>query len=318
MDFDHDLGSGASKTSTRSTCSRFALTYAERGWRVLPLWWPRPGGACACGRPDCDSAGKHPIHRLVPRGLHDATSQLDTVARWWRSAPNANVGIRTGLESGLVVLDVDGPPGRQALRALVAAHGLFQTRWARTGGGGWHGYFAHPGATVPSSAGRVGDRLDVRGEGGYVVAPPSRHWTGRSYRWIVLPDDSADTEGARLPALPGWLLQLALHSPSRASRPSEVRLLTGDADAYAVAAVEREADKVAHAPAGQRNHRLNRAAFRLGQLIAAGLLDERTATTALVDAGLAAGPGERKIRSTVQRGIRAGKRHPRHVLPLRE
>jgi bifunctional DNA primase/polymerase-like protein len=126
-----------------------------------------------------------------PHGVHDASDQLDTVARWWQLVPHANVGIRTGSESRLVVLDVDGPPGRQALRALVAAHGLFQASWARTGSGGWHAYFAHPGGTVPSSAGRLGSASNVRGEGGYVVAPPSRHWTGRRYRWIVLPDGSA-------------------------------------------------------------------------------------------------------------------------------
>jgi Bifunctional DNA primase/polymerase, N-terminal len=77
-----------------ATLRRAALAYARRGWRVLPLWWPAPSGECACGRPDCDSTGKHPIRRLVPHGLHDATSQLDAVAGWWRSVPYANVGIR--------------------------------------------------------------------------------------------------------------------------------------------------------------------------------------------------------------------------------
>src|SRR5262249_21913431 len=154
--------------------------YAQRGWQILPLWWPGPGGECACGRPDCDSVGKHPVHRLVPRGLLDASNHRDTIATWWRSMPHANVGIRTGVESALVVLDVDGAPGRQALGDLVADHPLCEASWARTGGGGWHAYFAHPGSAVPSSAGRLGVRLDVRGEGGYVVAPPSRHWTGRT------------------------------------------------------------------------------------------------------------------------------------------
>jgi Bifunctional DNA primase/polymerase, N-terminal len=312
---DHELGLDQPEPSQPATVSLAARAYAERGWQVLPLWWPDPGGACACGRPDCDAVAKHPVHRLVPRGLRDATSHLDTVARWWRSVPNANVGIRTGAESDLVVLDVDGPAGRQALRALVAAHGLFEARWARTGGGGWHAYFAHPRATVSNSAGRVGGRLDVRGEGGYVVAPPSRHWSGRLYRWTALPDEPAPPDG-QLPALPGWLLELAMPSSPTNGSPAEVTLRTGDANAYAAAAVEREVHEVAHAPHGQRNHRLNRAAFRLGQLVGAGLLDQTTVTAALVDAGLAAGPGERKIRSTIERGITAGKRHPRHVALL--
>lgn len=313
-----NLDPGSPKRSMPWTFSRAALTYAGYGWRVLPLWWPGAAGACACGRPDCDSIGKHPIHRLVPRGLHDATSRLDTVSRWWQSMPNANVGIRTGADSGLVVLDIDGLPGRQALRALVAVHGHFEARWARTGSGGWHAYLCHPGTTVPSSAGRVGDRLDVRGEGGYVVAPPSMHRSGRFYRWIVRPEGAAPPVGDDLPALPGWLLELALPGTSHRSPPSELRLCTSDGSAYAAAAVEQEAHEVAWAPAGRRNHRLNRAAFRLGQLIGDGLLDEEAAITALVDAGLAAGPGEHKIRSTVLRGITAGKRHPRQIVLPRE
>jgi hypothetical protein len=314
---DHDLWLGRHEPSQAATVSQAALAYAERGWQVLPLWWPSSGGACACGRSDCESVAKHPIHRLVPHGLHDASSALDTVTRWWRSVPRANVGIRTGAASDLVVLDVDGPHGRRALRTLVAAHGLFAARWARTGGGGWHAYFSHPGTNVPSSAGRVGDRLDLRGEGGYVVAPPSRHWSGQAYQWIALPDDAAPPSGRELPPLPGWLLERAVRTATGGS-PSEVRLRTGDAHAYAAAAVEREAHTVAHAPHGQRNHRLNRAAFRLGQLVGAGLLDEASATAALVEAGLTAGPGERKIRATVERGLTAGKRRPRHVALLHE
>jgi Bifunctional DNA primase/polymerase, N-terminal len=261
---------------------------------------------------DCESVGKHPIPRLVPRGLHDADSRLDTVAAWWRSVPYANIGIRTGIESGVVVLDVDGQAGRRALRALVNAHAQFDARWARSGGGGWHAYFAHPGATMPSSAGRVDDGLDVRGEGGDVVAPPSRHGTCRIYRWVVPPHGSANAGG--LPPIPRWLLHLAAAPAAPAgSRPAHVWLRTGRSAAYATAAVEREAHEIAHAPVGQRNHRLNRAAFRLGQLVGAGMVEESIAAAALVKAGLAAGPGERKIRSTVRRGLQAGIRQPRRI-----
>jgi Bifunctional DNA primase/polymerase, N-terminal len=220
---------------------RAALAYAERGWLVLPLWWPSPSGWCACGPHDCDSVGKHPIPRLAPHGLHDATTRMDTISAWWRSVP-ANVGIRTGAESGLVVLDVDGRAGLLALRALALSHTTFQASWARTGSGGWHAYFAHPGTPVPSSAGRLGQGLDVRGEGGYVVAPPSLHGSGRRYRWAS-PQGAGD-----VPPLPGWLLE------------------------------------------------------------------ETAAADALVAAGREAGPGERKIRSTVSRGLEAGKRQPRQVL----
>jgi hypothetical protein len=92
-----------------------------------------------------------------------------------------------------------------------------------------------------------------------------------------------------------------------------VRVGTNGASAYAAAAIERETLDVALAPAGQRNERLNRAAFKLGQLVGAGLVDEATVTEALVAAGLSAGPGEGKIRSTVRRGLRAGMSEPRSV-----
>ena len=160
-----------------------------------------------------------------------------------------------------------------------------------------------------SSAGQIGDGLDVRADGSYVVAPPSRHRSGRAYRWIVLPDHVAE-----LPPIPAWLLQRAVPAKPTVTR-SDVSLRTADAHAYAAAAVASEARKIAQAPRGQRNHRLNLAAFRLGQLVGAGLLEEATATAALVDAGMAAGPGERKIRSTVRRGLQVGRRHPRRLLP---
>jgi hypothetical protein len=282
-----------------------ARAYARRGWAVLPLWWPTATRDCACGLPDCESTGKHPVRRLVPHGLRDASADLEAIEEWWRLYPHANVGIRTGASSGLVVLDVDGEAGRLAVRGQVAHHGRFDAVWVQTGSRGWHAYFAHPGGSVPNSAGRLGVGLDVRGDGGYVVAPPSRHRSGGTYRWI-------DARGAgKLPLAPGWLLELAVLADQR---PQPVRLLSDDVLAYASAALASELREVAEAPPGQRNHQLNRSAFKLGQLIGARLLDEAAVTAALVAAGLSAGPGERKIRSTVRRGLQAGIRQPRQVV----
>jgi hypothetical protein len=292
--------------------ARCALAYAERGWPVLPLWWPA-AGRCACGMSDCDSVGKHPIGDLAPRGLHDATPDPNVVAAWWGTGPRANVGIRTGAESGVVVLDVDGQAGRQAVRGLVAQHGRFDAVWARTGSGGWHAYLGHPGVPVPNSAGRVGEGLDVRGDGGYVVAPPSLHASARRYRWIDAQAERIALGAGELPPMPDWLVERAA-APERerpASQPA--RLHPGRESSYAATAIEREAMDVARAPAGQRNDRLNRAAFRLGQLVGAGLVDETTVLEALVEAGLMAGPSERKIRSTIRSGLRAGMSRPRQV-----
>jgi hypothetical protein len=279
---------------------------------VLPLWWSAPRGGCACGRADCDSVAKHPVRRLVPHGLLDASSEPALIVQWWRSVPYANLGIRTGAESALVVIDVDGATGLRTLRQLTAAHAAFRAAWSSTGSGGWHAYFAHPGAAVPSSAGRLGDGIDVRGEGGYVVAPPSLHRSGQAYRWAADPRGGGPaTSPDHLPPLPGWLLELAAPTSPTPSPPAAIELRSRDLAAYAAAALLSEVDSVARAPAGQRNHCLNRAAFKLGQLVGAGLLEEGAVTVALVTAGLAAGPGERKIRSTVLRGLRAGSRRPR-------
>jgi Bifunctional DNA primase/polymerase, N-terminal len=310
MNLDINLGSPASGPPRAEALRQAAAAYVLRGWRVLPLWWPATTGDCACGLTDCESVGKHPISRLVPHGLHDATSDVDTIGCWWSRAPFANIGIRTGAESGLVVVDVDGEAGLRSLRALITSHVVIRPTWARTGPGGWHAYFAHPGIAVPNSTGRLGEGLDVRGDGGYVVAPPSLHASRRLYRWAGPPPEGEEP----LPHLPDWLLELAMpQAPAEAER-GPIQLRTDDIDAYVAAVVERETRDVAGAPPGQRNDRLNRAAFKLGQLVGAGLLDETVAAAALVAAGLAAGPGERKIRSTVSRGLDAGRDHPRQIV----
>ena len=100
-----------------------ALSYAERGWAVFPIWWPYPAGGCACRRPTCNRPGKHPVGSLVPHGKDQATTDASAIRAWWRRCPRANVGIRTGAVSDLVVLDVDGDAGRASLHALVRAHG---------------------------------------------------------------------------------------------------------------------------------------------------------------------------------------------------
>src|SRR6266702_6180297 len=103
--------------STFPVLARWASAYAARGWAVLPLWWSE-GAGCACGRPDCPNAGKHPLGGLVPHGLEQATTDARQIERWWAVQPTANIGLRTGAVSGLVVLDVDGPVGEASLRAL--------------------------------------------------------------------------------------------------------------------------------------------------------------------------------------------------------
>jgi len=188
---------------------RSALAYAAKGWPVLPLHSPigsSPiGPGCSCGQASC--GGKHPRSR---HGFHDATIDPQVIKAWWARWPDAGVGIRTGSASGLVVIDVDPAHGGQAsFNALLQDHGgLRQVPLrVRTGGDGWHLYFAHPGGSLPNDAGRrLGPGLDVRGDGGYVVAPPSIHQSTKPYRWVGghLPLTSSTNSTSSGPGLLFW------------------------------------------------------------------------------------------------------------------
>ena len=164
-----------------------ALLYAERGWRVCPLYEPLADGRCSCGRVDCNSPGKH---LRTNHGLKDATTDIARIRSWWEAWPNANIGIATGPDSGLVVLDVDCP---EILNGWQS-----DTLTAETGKG-QHFYFALNGTAVKNSVRKLGDGLDLRGDGGYVVAPPSRHASGVTYTW-------RDFDREPQPA-PTWIVQ---------------------------------------------------------------------------------------------------------------
>ncbi|MDP9341589.1 MAG: DUF3631 domain-containing protein [Actinomycetota bacterium] len=188
---------GASPTLAAESVERLALQYAAGGWNVFPIHGI-VDGRCTCGNADPDHAGgKHPATR---NGLLDATTDPAIVRSWWQAMPDANVAIRCGAASGLVVLDVDpAHGGDDSLRVLVAKHGpLPATLEAATGGGGRHLFFRHPGRPVRSSAGTLGSGLDVRADGGYVVGPPSLHASGRRYAWLG---------AGRLAAAPEWILE---------------------------------------------------------------------------------------------------------------
>jgi Bifunctional DNA primase/polymerase, N-terminal len=144
---------------------------------------------------------------LTADGFLEATTEEARIRRWWARWPNANVAIPTGERSGLLVLDVDAGEGTDSVSLLELSRGQSpKTARAATGGGGVHIYFRNPSGQelraaglytqqVRNSQGLLGDGLDVRGEGGYVVAPPSS--TLRAYRWI---DRSP-------PARAAWLLE---------------------------------------------------------------------------------------------------------------
>ena len=282
-----------------------ALAYAALGWPVLPVAG-MSAGECGCRR-SCQHPAKHP---LTAHGVHDATTDAVLIAEWWRRSPQANVGIATGAGSGLVVVDVDLPRGgRESLRAVLAAgRELPLTLWACTGGGGLHLFYASPpNVRVANTSGRlpgVAPRLpgiDLRGDGGYVVAPPSVHASGGRYRWA---------RRAGLVPLPPWVWAMP---PARRARPAPVPTMSEGASAYGAAALSRELERVRGLAVGERNDGLNRAAFSLGRLVGGGELGEGLVDQALLCAALAIGLGEGEAEATIRSGLRAGALVPRRA-----
>jgi hypothetical protein len=160
---------------------KWALIYASKGWRVLPLHSVTADGRCTCRRNCGKSVGKHP---RIAGGFKAATTDVGQIEGWWRKWPYANIGIATGGPSGIIVLDVDGPKALAILRALEVSHEpLPRTLTVKTARG-WHYYFKHPHPDLIVRCSASGG-LDLRGDGGYVVAPPSRHASGHIYRWCA-------------------------------------------------------------------------------------------------------------------------------------
>ena len=111
-------------------------------------------------------------------------AEKKTIELWFgQQWPETNIGIATGKRSDLFVLDVDGPKGEATLLALMKRYGPLPDTLTAITGRGKHFYFRHPAEVIKTSAGFLGEGLDTRGDGGYVVAPPSRHSCGCVYRW---------------------------------------------------------------------------------------------------------------------------------------
>lgn len=185
-----------------------ALEYARRGWQVFPCYGTNEQNECLCDKGRlCDNTGKHPITK---QGFKDATTDEKQIKAWFGPPPfgqtnRRNVAIATGAVSGIVVLDVDPKyDGETSLKQLEARYGKAKTPLTTiTGGGGRHLLFQHPGGVVQNSIGTVGKGLDIRGDGGYIVAAPSRHKSGQYYRWTC---DLSRTKAAPFPA---WLRSVA-------------------------------------------------------------------------------------------------------------
>jgi hypothetical protein len=172
-----------------------ALEYVERGWMVFPVHTPTESGGCSCSNVECESIGKHP---RTQRGLNDASRNPQDINEWWKRWPDANIGIVTGQEHGLVVVDID-LPGIENWRDLQDINSAVDTLTVSTGSGGEHYYFQTNGTKYRSTASQIDTGIDTKGEGGYVVAPPSLHASGDNYEWLD------DNRLRALSDLPEWL-----------------------------------------------------------------------------------------------------------------
>lgn len=276
-----------------------AARLAARGWYVFPIV---PGGKKPAVPDDWE---------------HRAQADPAYVEAAWPS-PRHNIGLACG-PSRLVVIDLDFPKTAEAIpvewRRLgcISGHDTFHaladgqlatvpdTYTVRTPSGGEHRYFTAPaGRAVRNSASKLAPCVDVRGQGGYVVAAGSVV-DGTPY--TVLRD-------VPVAAMPGWLVELA--DPPPPKTPPR-RLPTTAGNGYAAAALRNETDRVRQAVEGTRNHTLNCAAFSLGQLVGAGLLGHADVVAALTDAGIDAGLGAREVTGTVARGVTAGAAKPRTI-----
>lgn len=136
--------------------------------------------------------GKRPLGKLAPHGHKSATVDPDRIREWWSQAPNANIGVACG-PSGVLGIDVDPRHGGDdRLHDLERELGpLPETVRSETGGGGAHVIFRLPRGRLKAS---LGDGIDVKARGGYLVVPSSVHPNGKRYEWEIGPDEAAFAE----------------------------------------------------------------------------------------------------------------------------
>ena len=279
-----------------------ALDLAGRGWPVLALHNP-VAGRCSCSAgAGCPSPAKHP---RTPHGLKDASTDAVQIAACWTRWPEANIGLLTGGTSP-DVLDIDGAEADIELRRVHSRGGhLIGPGPLVSTGRGWHAYFRPTGHR--NKVGLV-EHADWRGAGGYVVAPPSRHISGRTYTWE--PGCGPDEP---LEPVPPWLIALLEppEPPEAPAAPAWSGALAAGRSTYGQRALEAEVGRLALAPVGGRNDALNRAAFNLGQLVGGGELEPHEVAAALLGLAQRIGLGDHEAVATITSGMGRGVGLPR-------
>jgi hypothetical protein len=268
-----------------------AAVFLAQQWPVFP-----------CG------ADKAP---LTAHGLHDAVADEPGVRDLFHRPGVAMIGVPTGAVSGFVAVDLDVKEGRPGLEWLAAnEHRIPRTRRHSTQSGGVHLLFAAPeGRRIRNSASKLAPGVDVRGDGGYVIVPPSPGY--------------AITDDAMPAPMPGWLLDLVDPPvPEPAAIAPRREVTSGDGSKYGLAALDSECEAIMAAPFGQQETTLNGACLKIGALVAGGEIAADFAIHSLTSAalGMASQPGKTpwnpsKLREKVRRDFADGQRQPRQAPP---
>ncbi|MEQ1706878.1 MAG: bifunctional DNA primase/polymerase [Terricaulis sp.] len=237
-----------------------------------------------------------------------------SIAAMFAEASQADaLGIATG--AGVFVVDLDrnhgdGADGIATFAALVREHGAIAPGpRVKTPAGGLHLYFTCPGERRVRSRAAIAAGVDVKGEGGLAMCPPSERG-GVAYRWAPDPWTLA------IPQASAWLLDMA--APIAPERPpAPIKPYEGCEHPYARAALERELRTVASAAPGQRNAALFKAAASLGGLCAAGALPAGPVAAQLLNAAFACGlvgeDGRGAVEATIASGLKHGRESPRSI-----
>lgn len=203
-----------------------ALEYARAGVRVLPLHTPEgTNGGCSCGYgADCpQGAGKHP---RITKWQMRATTDERVIRSWWTRWPDANIGGAMGEGSGAVIADLDhGQAGVDEWKQYVTGTDDVAYPTARTGSGGYHLWMGHPGYLVRDRVQRTKrwtfEHIDIRGDGGYVVLPPSLHKSGSRYEWVSESIGEWREHGYTIPPIPLFLLEPIQAAEAARERPEQ-------------------------------------------------------------------------------------------------
>lgn len=301
-----------------------ALEFAASGWPVLP----------------CDPDAKRPDGQLAPNGVHGSTCDPARIRAWWRAKPSNAIGIATGSAAGIFVVDID-PTADHPVDSIIGnienllGEKLPPTLVVETPRGGRHLYFRTPADSIGCSRGALPAHVDVRGDGGYVLAPPSRRAgpksdtegvAGRAYR-----RSNSFPPAAAPAALVDAILKRGrfatdgqpIASPTAKAEPIRAAASASTAAgarerAFAEAALKENARELADCGEGGRNNTLNGIAFRMGRLVGAGWIGQADVEGALISAcranGLVKDDGLPSVRKTMASALRAGVASPHEAL----